>query len=130
MKLVVVTPSGELYNETIDYIVVSSKNNGDYAVLKDHAPLISAIDVGYVKMVRGDETLYTVLINAALEHQDNHINVIAQEAHVGLNKDSAMDHLNEVRQDRLEENRKRTQDFLQAEKELRKNIQQAKASKR
>ncbi len=130
IKLVVVTPSGELYNETVDYIVVSSKNNGDFAILKDHAPLISAIDVGYVKMVQGDKTLYTVIINGALENQDNLINIIAQEAHVGLNKDSAMQHLNEVRQERLEENRKRTQDFLKAEKELRKNIREAQASKR
>ena len=130
IKLVVVTPSGELYNETVDYIVVSSKNNGDFAILKDHAPLISAIDVGYVKMVQGDKTLYTVIINGALENQDNLINIIAQEAHVGLNKDSAMQHLNEVRQERLEENRKRTQDFLKAEQELRKTIREAQASKR
>ncbi len=130
MKLVVVTPSGELFNETVDYIVISSKNNGDFAIMKDHAPIISAIDVGYIKMIQGDKTLYTVVINGALEQQDNQINIIAQEAHVGLNKDSAMDHLNEVRKERLEANRQRTQDFLQAEKELRKNLREARASKR
>jgi len=130
MKLVVVTPSGELFNEAVDYIVISSKNNGDFAIMKDHAPIISAIDVGYIKMIQGDKTLYTVVINGALEQQDNQINIIAQEAHVGLNKDSAMDHLNEVRKERLEANRQRTQDFLQAEKELRKNLREARASKR
>ncbi len=130
MQLVVITPAGELYNEAVDYIVVSSRNNGDFALLKDHAPLISAIDVGYLKMIRDADTLFTVIVNGALEVQDNVINVVAQEAHVGLNKDSAMEHLEQVREARLEENRKRTRDFLKAEQQLKENVRQAKASKR
>ncbi len=130
MKLTVITPSGVLYNEEVDYIVVSSKNNGDYAVLKNHAPIISTIDVGYIKMVRDSSHLFTVIINGVLEQQDNIINVIAQEAHVGLNKESAMEHLNAVRKERLDENRKRTMDFTKAEKELKKSIKEAQASKR
>ncbi len=130
MQMVVITPAGELYNETVDYVVVSSRNNGDFALMKNHAPLISAIDVGYVKMVRSQDVLFTVIVNGALEVQDNVISVVAQEAHVGLNKDSAMEHLEEVRKARLEENRKRTQDFLKAERKLKQNIREAKASKR
>ncbi len=129
MKLVVFTPEGELYNETLDYIVVSSKNNGEFAILDNHAPLISSIDVGYVKMVKGHDHVYSVIINGALENRDSTVNIIAQEAHIGLNKDSALEHLNTVRKERLEENRKRTQDFLRAERELKKNIREAKASK-
>ncbi len=130
MQMVVITPAGELYNETVDYVVVSSRNNGDFALMKNHAPLISAIDVGYVKMVRSQDVLFTVIVNGALEVQDNVISVVAQEAHVGLNKDSAMEHLEEVRKARLEENRKRTQDFLKAERKLKQSIREAKASKR
>ncbi len=130
MKLTVITPSGVLYNEEVDYIVVSSKNNGDYAVLNNHAPIISTIDVGYIKMIKDTKQLFTVIINGVLEQQDNFINVIAQEAHVGLNKDSAMEHLNDVRKERLDENRQRTMDFLKAEKELKKSIKEAQASKR
>ena len=130
MQLTVITPSGVLYNEEIDYVVVSSKNNGDFAVLKDHAPIISTIDVGYIKMVKDQDHVFTVIINGVLEQQDSFITVIAQEAHVGLNKDSAMDHLNAVRQERLEENRRRTMDFLKAERELKKSVKEAQASKR
>ena len=130
MKLTVITPSGVLYDETLDYIVVSSKNNGDFAILENHAPIISTIDVGYIKMVKDQKHVFTVIINGVLEQQENFITVIAQEAHVGLNKDSAMEHLNAVRQERLEENRRRTMDFLKAEKELKRNIKEARASKR
>jgi F-type H+-transporting ATPase subunit epsilon len=129
MKINVVTPSGELYNEQVDYVVVSSKMNGEFAILKDHIPVISSIDKGYVIMVRGDKDVYTVIINGVLEHNNNIINVIAQEAHVGMSKDSAMDHLNTVREERIEENRKRNFDFAVAERELKKNIKKAQAGK-
>lgn len=129
MNLVVFTPEGELYNEKLDYIVVSSKNNGEFAILDNHAPLISTIDVGYVKMVKDGDVVYSVIINGALENRDSTVNIIAQEAHVGLNKDSAMDHLNTVRKERLEENRRRTKDFLKAEQKLKENIKKAQASK-
>ncbi|MFW5892717.1 MAG: F0F1 ATP synthase subunit epsilon [Bacillota bacterium] len=129
MNLIVFTPEGELYNETLDYVVVSSKNNGEFAILDNHAPLISTIDVGYVKMVKGHDHVYSVVINGALENRDSTVHIIAQEAHIGLNKDSALEHLNAVRKERLEENRKRTMDFLKAERELEKNLKKAQASK-
>lgn len=127
MKISVVTPHGELYNEHIDYVVVYSKMNGEFAIMKNHIPIISSIDVGYVKMVKGEKILYTVIINGVVEHSNNIINVIAQEAHVGLSKDSAMDHLNTVREDRLAENKRRNVDFAKAERELKQNIKKAKA---
>ena len=129
MKISVVTPHGELYNENIDYVVVSSKMNGEFAILKDHIPIISSIDIGYVKMVRDEKELYTVVINGVVEHSNNIINVIAQEAHVGLSKDSALDHLNTVREERIAENKRRNVDFAKAERELKKNIKDAKAGK-
>ena len=129
MKINVVTPNGELYNEDVDYVVVSSKMNGEFAILKDHIPVISSIDKGYVKMVRGDKEIYTVIINGVVEHNNNIINVIAQEAHVGMSKDSAMDHLNTVREERIEENKKRNVDFAKAERELKINLKKAKDGK-
>jgi F-type H+-transporting ATPase subunit epsilon len=127
MKISVVTPHGELYNEHIDYVVVSSKMNGEFAIMNDHIPIISSIDTGYVKMVRDNKELFTVIINGVVEHSNNIINVIAQEAHVGLSKDSAMDHLNTVREERLKENKRRNVDFAKAERELKKNVKDAKA---
>jgi F-type H+-transporting ATPase subunit epsilon len=127
MKISVTTPHGELYNEDIDYVVITSKMNGEFAIMKDHIPIISSIDTGYVKMVRGEQELYTVIINGVVEFSNNNVAVIAQEAHVGMNKDSAMDHLETVRKERLEENKRRNVDFAKAERELKKNVKEAKA---
>ncbi len=130
MECTVVTPQGMLYQETIDYVVVSSKNNGDFAVLNDHAPLISTIDVGYLKLVQQANVLYTVVVNGSLEYREGTLTIVAQEAQVGLNKDSAMEHLEEVRAERLELNRQRNFDFMKAEQELKKSIRESQASKR
>ena len=127
MKISVVTPRGELYNEEVDYVVVTSKMNGEFAIMKNHIPIISTIDTGYVKIVRGDKELYTVVLNGVVEFQNNTCNVIAQEAHVGMNKVSAMDHLNTVREERIQENKRRNVDFLLAEKELKKGVKESKA---
>lgn len=129
MKVYVVTPQGELYNEDVDYVVVTSKMNGEFAIMKGHIPIISTIDTGYVKMVRGEQQLFTVVLNGVVEHQNDIVNIIAQEAHVGMSKDSAMDHLNTVRKERLEENKRRNVDFAKAERELKKNVRDAKAGR-
>ena len=127
MIISVVTPRGELYKEEVDYVVVTSKMNGEFAIMKNHIPIISTIDTGYVKIVRDEKELYTVVLNGVVEFQNNICNVIAQEAHVGMNKVSAMDHLNTVRKERIEENKRRNVDFLLAEKELKKGIKESKA---
>jgi len=127
MKISVVTPHGELYNESIDYVVVTSEMNGEFAIMKDHIPIISSIDTGYIKMVTGETEMFTVIINGIVEHQNNIVNVIAQEAQVGLNKIAAMNQLDKVRKERIEENKRRSVDFFQAETDLKKNVKKAKA---
>ncbi len=127
MNIIVVTPKGKLYDETVDYVVITSDNNGEYAIMDNHIPIISSIDQGYIKMVQGDKQLFTVVINGIVEFSDNTVNIIAQEAHVGFTKDSAMDHLLTVREERLQENKRKRVDFAKAERELKKNVKSAKA---
>ncbi len=129
MKVSVVTPYGELYNETVDYVVITSEINGEFAIMKDHIPIISTIDIGYVKMVSGETEMFAVVLNGIVEHQNNVVNVIAQEAQVGMDKERAMEHLNIVRQQRIEENKRRSVDFFKAEQELKKGVKEAKAGR-
>jgi F-type H+-transporting ATPase subunit epsilon len=122
MNISIVTPDGELYNEVVNQITVSSANNGDYELLTDHLPIISTIDTGYIKMVQDKLVYYVVVINGVVEHHQNIITVIAQDAIIGDSKESAMDNLLEIRKNRIEENRKRNVELAKAEKELLKQI--------
>ncbi len=124
MKIVIVTPDGELYNEDVDAIIVSSKNNGEYGILKDHMPIISTIDTGYIKLEQADLVYYVVVINGVVENHANLITVIAQDAYIGTSKEEALANLNSIRKIRVDENKKRNIEFAMAERELRKQIKQ------
>ena len=89
MKIMIVTPDGELYNEEVSSVIVSSSNNGDYEILKDHLPIVSTVDTGYVKLVQGNMVFYVVIINGVVEQIHNNITVIAQDAFVGKSKEKA-----------------------------------------
>lgn len=122
MRIVIITPEGELYNEDIDAVVVSSHNNGDYGVLKDHLPIISTIDTGYLKLEQGNLVYYVVVINGVVENHRNRISVIAEDAFIGDSKEKAFTNLGEIRKARIEENKQRNIELAKAERELRRQI--------
>jgi len=124
MDITIVTPDGELYKETVNSIIVSSSNNGNYEILPDHLPIVSTIDTGYIKLCQNDLVYFVVVINGIVENRNNHIRVIAQDAYIGKSKDQAMENLEQIRKDRINENKKRNIELAKAEKELQKQIKQ------
>ncbi len=123
MKIVIVTPDGELYNEEVSFVLVSSKSNGEYGILPDHLPIASTIDTGYLKLEQGDLVYYVVVIGGILENHGNHITVIAQDAFIGKSKEKAFENLEKIRASRIEDNKKRNIELMKAERELKRQIQ-------
>lgn len=126
MHIVVTTPRGKMYDEEIDYFVVKNED-GEYAILKNHIPDISIIPEGYVKLVRDSLVYYIVVINAVLEYKNNECVVLAQEAHIGNDVESATRNIMEIRRQRLEENKKINIQMTEQEKDLARNIKESKA---
>ncbi len=126
MKFVVSTHQGKLYDEDLDYIIVSNKD-GEFAILKDHMPLVCIIEEGHVKMVREKEELFVGIYNGFLEFKGNVASVIAQEAFIGKTLDLAFENINHKRKERLEINRVQSVDFTQKEAELVDNLKKTKA---
>ncbi|MCK5732100.1 MAG: F0F1 ATP synthase subunit epsilon [Tenericutes bacterium] len=122
MNIVIVTPDGELYNEEVNSVIISSANNGDYEVLKDHLPIVSTIDTGYIKLTQDKLVYYVVVINGVVENINNKLTVVSQDAFIGKSKESAFKNLNDIRSARSEENKKRNIELAKAERELRKQI--------
>lgn len=125
MNIVVSTHQGVLYNEEIDYVVVHSDVDGEYAVMKDHVPVMSVMDTGYVKLVKGNDEFFVILQSAIFEYKDNLAQVLVQEAMIGRTYESAKEHLLAARKERIEKNKKESVDFTQKEKELRENIKKS-----
>lgn len=124
MKIIIVTPEGELYNEEVTSVVVSSANNGEYGMLSGHLPIISTIDTGYVKMTFNQLTYYVVIVNGLVQQVHDVITVIAQDAYIGESKESAFENLNQIRKARIDSNRQRNVELAMAENELKKQIKQ------
>ncbi len=128
MRFLVSTHQGKLYDEELDHIIVHMVDN-EFAILKDHIPLVCVIPYGYIKMVLGNDVLYLALSNGVLEFKNNVATIIAQEAHAGKSEDSARDHLNAIRKERLELNRKDQGDFTKQESDLLENLKKARAGR-
>jgi F-type H+-transporting ATPase subunit epsilon len=129
MKLIIITPQGEVFNEDVDYIIVHGENTGEFAIKKDHIPIVSTISQGYLTLVKESLTLYHVIIGGVLEQQNNIITIIAQEAHIGITEKSAFEHLLEGREIAKKEHIQRKVDYTKAERELKENIKRIGAGK-
>ncbi len=55
MFLEIVTPEETLYGNEIKYVKVPG-SNGQFGVLKNHAPVISTLEKGQIKVVEKDDT--------------------------------------------------------------------------
>lgn len=127
IKVIVVTPDGHLLTDDAESLIIRN-DDGMMGILKNHVPIVVAIDSGYVRLRRGEEMIYVTMISGFVEFRNNVARVIAQEAHVGKNHESALEHLKEYRKQRLEENRQRLIDFTKAERELREQVKEIQAS--
>lgn len=129
MKIVVSTHKGVLYNDEIEYFVIKN-DEGEFAILKDHTPVISVISSGYVKIIRETGVdYYYVLINALLEFSNNNATILAQEAINGETYESARKELERVRTERVEQIKNSNVDYTKLEQDLRKNIRASKAGR-
>ncbi len=129
MKIVISTHKGVLYDDEIEYFVIKNEE-GEFAILKDHTPVISVISSGYVKINRDKDTdYYYVLINALLEFSNNNATILAQEAINGETLEKARASLERVRTERIEQIKQSSVDYTKLEQDLRKNIRASKAGR-
>jgi len=126
IKLSVATPVGEIYSGNINMAVIRS-SRGEYAILKDHIPIISTIEKGYVKLKLDNEEKFIAVLNGVVEQSLNIITVVAQEAAQGNTLEEAELALEELHQKLVEENKRKARDFIISEKELHESIKKAKA---
>lgn len=126
IKIIVATPKGEVYSEDVESIVVSG-DTGQLGILTNRLPLLTKITKGYVK-VNDTNTKYIGIINGVIDFKDNIATVIAQNAAIADSVEEAhnliIKKLNIINQT----NKQNNVDFVDAEKELLKNIKEMKAA--
>jgi F-type H+-transporting ATPase subunit epsilon len=128
MRAVISTHQGVLYDEEIDYIVVRNQD-GEFAMLKDHVPLICVISEGYVRFVISNPLtdIFIIINNGVLDFHDNNVSILAQEAAAGYTLEEATINMETQLFERRKENKQENIDFTVKENELRENLKKAKA---
>lgn len=126
IKVIVATPKGELFNKDVESIVVSG-DTGQIGVLSNRIPLLTKITKGFVK-INDTDTKYVGIINGVVDFKDNVATVIAQNAAIGVSAEDAHQKIEETLDSITKSNKQKTVDFVEAEKELIKNIKEMKAA--
>ena len=122
MRIICSTHQGNVYNDEVDYVVIHNDQEGEFTVMENHVPVVSVMDTGYLKLVRDKDELYVVITSGIFEFHDNVATMLCQEAQIGRSKESASEHLKDLRNERLSQNKKINVDSTLKEQELYENI--------
>lgn len=98
LQICIMTPDQIFFNEPADEIILPT-NTGQMGVLSNHAPLISALDIG-VMLVRTQNTWQSLaLMGGFALVQQNQVTVLVNEAEsaTSVNKDEAESAFNEAK---------------------------------
>jgi len=80
MRLEIIAPDSELYAGEVDLIQVPG-SKGSFQILKNHAPIISTLDKGKIKIVdQGGKTTYFDVDGGVIEAKNNKVIVLAETA--------------------------------------------------
>jgi F-type H+-transporting ATPase subunit epsilon len=78
MKLKIITPDKEVYSGEVDLVQVPG-SKGSFQVLKNHAPIISTLDAGNVKVVDNEGKTSNLSIGGGvIEVKNNEIMILAE----------------------------------------------------
>ncbi len=78
MLLEIITPGKHIYSGKVNLIQLPG-TKGSFEILKNHAPIISALDKGKIKVIEeSGETLFFEIQGGVVENKDNKIIVLAE----------------------------------------------------
>src|SRR5574344_977230 len=77
MHLKIITHENIIFDEDVD-AVYSKGVEGEFGVLKDHIPLMTALDVGVTKAIQGDKTKFFTTIGGTFQFKDNEALILTQ----------------------------------------------------
>jgi len=78
MHLEIITPDKKVYDGEVKLVKVPG-SKGSFEVLKNHAPIISTLDNGEVKIIdKSDKTSYFTIGGGVIEVKNNEIIILAE----------------------------------------------------
>lgn len=79
MKLNIITPDNVLFNADNVHLVQLPGVDGSFEVMNNHAPLISVLRKGKIKVeIKGENTLSFDINGGVIEVLENHVQILAE----------------------------------------------------
>jgi F-type H+-transporting ATPase subunit epsilon len=75
VKIIVITPERIVWNTTADEVILPGLE-GQIGILTNHAPLITALEIGVLRLKLGDTKKALILLGGFAEVEDNEITVL------------------------------------------------------
>ena len=106
INLEIITPEKIIYKDSVDSITVPG-TKGMFQVLKDHAPLMSTIEIGVITLKKNDESTYLTTAGGTIEVLNNNVLILADSVEV----------IDDIDIDRAERAKTRAEENLTMKKE-------------
>ncbi len=82
MHLKIITHEKVVFDEDVDEIYTRGVD-GEFGILPNHVPLMSALDIGVTKVVQGDRTKYFTTMGGVFQFKDNEAIILTTTAENG-----------------------------------------------
>lgn len=76
----IITPDATVFTQDGVDMVVARALDGEFGILKNHAPLVAVLDLAPMRIKRGGEETIVAVFGGFLEVKDNVVTVIARAA--------------------------------------------------
>jgi len=106
INLEIITPEKIIYKDSVDSITIPG-TKGMFQVLKDHAPLMSTIEIGVITVSKSDENTYLTTAGGTIEVLNNNVLILADSVEV----------IDDIDIDRAERAKTRAEENLKMKKE-------------
>jgi F-type H+-transporting ATPase subunit epsilon len=81
INLEIITPEKIIYKDSVDSITVPG-TKGMFQVLKDHAPLMSTIEIGVITLKKNDKNTHFTTAGGTIEVLNNKVLILADSVEV------------------------------------------------
>ena len=88
MHLKIITHEKVVFDEEVDEIYTRG-TDGEFGILKNHVPIMAALDIGVTKVKKGDESKSYTTMGGVLQFKDNECIILTTTAECGDDIDVA-----------------------------------------
>lgn len=88
MHLKIITHEKVVFDEEVDEIYTKGVD-GEFGILKDHVPVMAALDIGVTKVKKGDESKSYTTMGGVLQFKNNECIILTTTAECGDDIDVA-----------------------------------------